>query len=239
MKGNKYDALLTVTEDSLYIVRRGSKVAENWQEWIGRKDIAEKSGKVGDNCILLEHVEFHAISAAAKFIKGCSTSGADIVNPKNLAHDIAKDDREISDMREAESATAPESEKIPDVSISVGTELNTESGGEITTETFALSEFVSGLSSVNFKKDSFRTISLIGRDGCKKYSVLEEDNTAVLVWHFMMRIIEERGEACIQELAAKSRGKNPAFMKTEAYNEGKKNGQISVNYKVSGVVHVL
>ena len=104
MKGNKYDALLTVTEDSLYIVRRGSKVAENWQEWIGRKDIAEKSGKVGDNCILLEHVEFHAISAAAKFIKGCSTSGADIVNPKNLAHDIAKDDREISDMREAESA---------------------------------------------------------------------------------------------------------------------------------------
>lgn len=197
VKGNRYDAFLTVTENNQYIVRKGSKVAENWQELIERKDIAEKSDKVGADCILLKNVEFNTISAAAKFIKGCSTSGADIISPQNL------------------TAQTFESKMY-----------------RTNIETFILPELVQKITTGNFKEDSFDVISVIGKGDCGKYCVLNEYSTSALVWRFMMKVIEERGEACIQELAAKSEDRNPFFMKTEDYCTGKQTHQISAYYRI-------
>ena len=252
MKGAKYDARLAVAEGS-YIVRKGSKIAENWKDWIGKRDLADKSGKVGADCILLEDAVFQTISAAAKFVRGCSTSGADVMSEKNIIQEEApvtvksteKEEVPVT-VRSTEKEEAPavvestEKEEAPAAVESTEKEevpAAAQSEEEIRaailrkTVLFALTELVKTVNNGNFNKDSFGGISLVDTQENGKYSVVDCTSTAALAWRFMMQMIAERGEACILELNEKRKGKNPTFLKTQEYDERKKKGQISVRYK--------
>ena len=217
MKGAKYDAWLAVAEGS-YIVRKGSKIAETWKDWTGKRDLADKSGKVGADCILLEDAVFQTISAAAKFVRGCSTSGADVMSEKNIIQEEAPVAEKSTEKEEAPAAV--ESWEKARAAILRKTVL------------FALTELVKTVNNGNFNKDSFSGISLLDTQENGKYSVVDCTSTAALAWRFMMQMIAERGEACILELNEKRKGKNPTFLKTQEYDERKRKGQISVRYKV-------
>lgn len=87
IKGAKYEAYLT-NEDDKYTVLKGSKIAENWKEWAGTKNISLLEDKVGENCIMLEDAIFNTVSAVAKFVKGTSTDGGGVFVEKNLVTEI-------------------------------------------------------------------------------------------------------------------------------------------------------
>lgn len=132
ISGKKYDAYFTQNEDKTFTVLKGSRIAQGWGTY-SSKDIIQRAEKIVDeNGNLLEDITIKSQSSAAKFIKGISTNGSDILSEKNL-------------VRGEERPT------IPDTSFPLPTEqdrTDTDTGTSKEIETASADEEISGPSPV-------------------------------------------------------------------------------------------
>jgi hypothetical protein len=90
ISGGKYDAYFRQNEDETFTVLKGSKIAKNWRDYSSQSIIQEAEKIVDGNGILLEDITITALSSTAKFIKGASTNGSDILSEKNLVPEEVK-----------------------------------------------------------------------------------------------------------------------------------------------------
>lgn len=84
VRGKKYDAILRVENHNgqeMYVVEKGSRIAQDWEKYIGRSDMQKIQSEncVGEDLVLTKDTCFSAISTAGKFIKGVSTNGSGMV----------------------------------------------------------------------------------------------------------------------------------------------------------------
>lgn len=87
-----------------------------------------------------------------------------------------------------------------------------------TYETISLIDFLKKYNHKNFKKSDFNKIRLIGKGDCAKYSTEYYDSTYDLVWDFVKKLLEEKGENYIKFVNGKNKDvKNPPFITSDEH----------------------
>ena len=85
-------------------------------------------------------------------------------------------------------------------------------------ETISLIEFLKKYNHKNFRKSDFNKIRLIGKGNCAKYSTEQYDSTYDLVWDFVKKLLEEKGENYIKFVNEKNKDvKNPPFITSDEH----------------------
>ena len=85
-------------------------------------------------------------------------------------------------------------------------------------ETISLIDFLKKYNHKNFKKSDFNKIRLIGKGDCAKYSTEYYDSAYDLVWSFLKKLLEEKGENYIKFVNEKNKDiKNPPFITADEH----------------------
>lgn len=98
-------------------------------------------------------------------------------------------------------------------------------------QTISLSDFLKKYNISTFKKETFQQVRLVGSGEYAKYSTPSFDSVYPVVWSFVMKLLEERGEAYLHFVNGKNPGsKNPPFI-TAAEHKKRKEEKHPVTYR--------
>lgn len=99
------------------------------------------------------------------------------------------------------------------------------------TETITLPDFLKKYNISTFKKETFQQVRLVGSGEYAKYSTPSFDSVYPVVWSFVMKLLEERGEAYLHFVNGKNPGsKNPPFI-TAAEHKKRKEEKHPITYR--------
>ena len=89
-------------------------------------------------------------------------------------------------------------------------------------KTIALPDFLAKYNNSNFKKDTFQSMRLVGAGEYARFSTEFYDSVYPVVWDFVMKILEERGEDYIHFVNGENvKMKNPPFITTQEHQRRK------------------
>lgn len=99
------------------------------------------------------------------------------------------------------------------------------------TETILLPDFLKKYNNNTFKKETFQQVRLVGQEEYAAYSTPFFNSAYPLVWSFVMKLLEERGEDYLHFVNKKNSGsKNPPFI-TTAEHQKRKEEKHPVTYR--------